>query len=172
MKKGFTLLELMIVVLLMGIVYGLVINVFQDYKEKSIDVTLMNLEKYMQNFSQNNHVSLVCIKQCKECLLLVNGKFKHNVTPFVDDEARLYRYDHYSGIRDLQLQPYFRPDGKEEKVCFRYDIGLDGSRSEMIVETGTAAYVYPSYFGSVKKYNSIKEVIAYYNESMQKAGEL
>ena len=55
------------------------------YKEKAIDVTLTSLENYMQSFYHNNHVSLVCIKQCNECLLFINEKFKqtHLTAPVI-----------------------------------------------------------------------------------------
>lgn len=171
MKKGFTLLELMLVVLLMGIVYGLVINVFERYKEKAIDVTLMSLEKYMQSFHHNNRVSLVCIKQCKECLLFINDKFKQNVTPFVGKDVELYRYDKDTGVRELRLLPYFRPDGHEEEACFRYEIDTDGSRTEMIVKDKKEVYAFPSFFGSVTRYSSLNEAIDQQSEATQKVAE-
>lgn len=171
MKKGFTLLELMLVVLLMGIVYGLVINVFDRYKEKAIDVTLMSLENYMQSFYHNNHVSLVCIKQCNECLLFINEKFKQNITPFVTKDTEVYRYDKDSGVRELNFLPYFHSEGQEEKTCFKYDIHPDGSRTEMIVQEGKEVYDFPSYFGSVRKYASLNEAIEQHNEAAQKVSE-
>lgn len=171
MKKGFTLLELILVVVLMGIVYGSVINVFERYKEKAIDVTLMSLQKYMQDFSHNNHVSLVCIKQCGECLLFVDEKFTQNVTPFMDKDIQLYRYDKDIGVREFQALPYFTDDGQEEEVCFRYDIHPDGTRSEMIVKDKKDVYFFPSYFGSVQKYASIEMAIEQQAEMARKVAE-
>ena len=135
MKKGYTLIELMIVVVLMGLIYGLVTNVFQRYKDKAIDVTLLSLEKYMMSFHHNNHVSLVCIKGCQECLLHIDGKFKQNVTPFIKKDVEAYHYDKDIGIRELTFIPYFDSD-IEEDVCFRYEIRPNGSRTEMIPRTG------------------------------------
>jgi prepilin-type N-terminal cleavage/methylation domain-containing protein len=171
MKKGFTLLELMLVVMLMGIVYGSVINVFERYKEKAIDVTFMSLQNYMQDFSHNNHVSLVCIKQCEECLLFIDEKFTQNVTPFMDKEIQLYRYDKDIGVRELQVLPYFPSDGQEEEACFRYDIYPDGSRSEMIVKDKKEVYLFPSYFGSVQKHASIEKAIEQQAELARKVAE-
>lgn len=171
MKKGFTLLELILVVVLMGIVYGSVINVFERYKEKAIDVTLMSLQKYMQDFSHNNHVSLVCIKQCGECLLFVDEKFTQNVTPFMDKDIRLYRYDKDMDVREFQALPYFTADGQEEEVCFRYDIHPDGTRSEMIVKDKEDVYFFPSYFGSVQKYASIEMAVEQQAELARKVAE-
>jgi len=164
MKKGFTLLELMIVVVLMGMVYGLVISVFDRYKEKAVDVTLSSLEGYMKNFYHNNHVALVCIKECGECMLFVDEKLKHNVTPFLTKETEAYHYDKDLGLRELQFLPYFRSEGQEEEVCFRYEVHPDGSRTEMIVKDGKEVYEFPSYFGSVKKFNSLDDAIEYHNE--------
>lgn len=171
MKRSFTLLELILVVVLMGIVYGSVINVFERYKEKAIDVTLMSLQKYMQSFSHNNHVSLVCIKQCGECLLFVDEKFTQNVTPFMDKDIRLYRYDKDMGVREFQALPYFTAEEQEEEVCFRYDIHPDGSRSEMIVKDKEDVYFFPSYFGSVQKYASIEMAIEQQAELARKVAE-
>lgn len=171
MKKGFTLLELMLVIVIIGIIYGSVINVFQRYKDKAIDVSLISLEKYMRSFSYNNHVSLVCIKRCEECLLFVNEKFNQNVTPFVERDVQSYRYDKDSGVKKLELISYFRPDGKEEDVCFRYDIYPDGSRTEMIVKNKKEVYAFPSYFGSVKKYESLDEAIEKQSKAARKVSE-
>ncbi len=171
MKKGFTLFELILVVVLIGIIYGSVINVFENYKEKSIDVTLMSLEKYMQEFAYNSHVSLVCIKHCSECLLSVNGEFKQNVTPFLERDVTLYRYDKDLGVTRLDLLPFFQSGGQEEEACFRYEVHPDGSRTEMIVTNDKEVYSFPSYFGSVKRYDSITEAIEAYNDIRQKAAE-
>ncbi len=171
MKKGFTLLELMLVILLMGIVYGLVINVFDRYKERAIDVALSNLEAYMKSFYHNNHVSLICLKQCHECLLFIDDKFNQNITPFITKETEIYRYDKDIGVRELDFTPYFREEGQEEEVCFRYDIHPDGSRTEMIVKEGKEVYDFPSYFGSVQKYTSLNEVIEQRNIAIQKVVE-
>ena len=161
----------MLVVVLIGIVYGSVINVFQRYKDKAIDVSLISLEKYMQSFSHNNHVSLVCIKRCEECLLFVNEKFHQNVTPFVDRDVETYRYDKESGVKKLELMSYFRPDGKEEEVCFRYDIYLDGSRTEMIVKNKNEVFAFPSFFGSVRKYESLDQSIEQQSHTARKVAE-
>ena len=158
----------MLVIVLMGIVYGSVTNVFERYKEKAIDVTLMTLEKYMQSFSHNNHVSLVCIKQCNECMLFVNEEFNQNVTPFIEKDIQLYRYDKDTGVQKLDLMPYFRPDGKEEEACFRYDVHPDGSRTEMIVKNKKEVYAFPSFFGSVKKYESLGEAIEEQSKTARK----
>ena len=171
MRKGFTLLELMLVVLIMGMVYGLVINVFERYKEKTIDLTLMSLEKYMQSFYHNNKVSLICIKKCNECLLFINDTLKKNVTPFITEELEVYHYDKDIGLREVKFPPYFPSENQEEDVCFQYDIHPDGSRSEMIVKHGKDVYDYPSYFGSVHRHASLNEVIEQYNESAQKVSE-
>jgi len=161
----------MIVIVLIGIVYGSVINVFERYKEKSMDVSLMSLEKYMQGFAHNNHVSLVCIKQCEECLLFVDKKFIQNVTPFVDKNIELYKYNKDLGVQSLGLLPYFRSDDKEEETCFRYEIHPDGSRTEMIVKNTDGVYAFPSFFGSVKRYISLDEAIEAQSEAAQKVGE-
>ena len=171
MKKGFTLLELILVVMLMGIVYGSVINVFERYKAKTIDVDFMTLQKYMQDFAYNSHVSLVCIKACSECLMLVEGKFMQNVTPFMDKELRLYRYNKESGVREFQPLPYFTAEGDEEEACFRYDLYPDGSRSEMIVKDGKEVYLFSSYFGSVQKLASLEKAVEYYSEMARKVAE-
>ncbi len=171
MRKGFTLLELMIVVVLMGMVYGLVISVFDRYKDKAIDVTLSSLESYMKSFYHNNHVALICIKRCGECMLFIDETFKQNVTPFLREDVEAYHYDKDMGLREFQFQPYFRPDGQEEETCFRYEIHPDGSRTELIVKDAKKVYDFPSYFGAVKTYSSLEDVIEHHNEEAKKVSE-
>lgn len=125
----------------------------------------------MQSFSHNNHVSLVCIKRCEECLLFVNEEFKQNVTPFIDNDTELYRYDKDTGVKKLEIMPYFRSEGQEEEACFRYDIHPDGTRTEMIVKDKKEVYAFPSYFGTVKKFESLDEAIEQHSGAAQKVAE-
>ena len=160
------------VVLLMGIVYGLVINVFERYREKSIDVSLTTLESYMKSFFHNNHVSLTCIRGCKECFLYVDGILRQQVTPFTKGDVELYRYDKDYGVRELELSPYFSADGHEEEACFRYEIHSDGTRTEMIVKTAEGVYSYPSYFGSLNTFSTLNEAIEHHSTMREKAAGL
>ena len=171
MEKGFTLLELLLSVMLMGVVYGSVTHVFERYKNKEIDVTLSSLRVFMQEFAPLSHVSLVCIKECRECLLFVDEKFRQNVTPFVTKEVRSTRYDSRLGAQELQLLPYFSEEGEEE-VCFRYEVFSDATASEMMVEDADKVYVFPSYFGRVQKYESLDEAVKTQNGIIQKVVKL
>lgn len=158
-NRGFTLIELMLVVLIIGLVYGLASNNMKRFNDKTEIVDLLNLPDFVASQQDHDHLSVICIDRCKECALYRGEKMLKELTPFVDEKAEYFHFDRHLLTREVQWLPLFRENGVEEPICFRYDLYSDGSSSEMIIKTKEMVLDYPGYFGTVGRYTSVEEVV-------------
>jgi len=165
-KKAFTLLELLLVVVIIGIVYGLVIGSMKRINDKEAHLGFETLPSFLEEFHHKNRVAFVCTDSCKSCAVYVDGKKVKEVDAFMAEERvlRFWRFDPDLGPQEIRFSPIFDEDDRESDVCFRYEIFEDGSRSEMIVETQKESYDYRGPFYPVTRHTSLAAL----EESRQK----
>ena len=168
-KKAFTLIELLIVVVIIGVVYGLVIGSMKKINDKESHLDFKSLPDFVQSFYQRNHVAFVCSDNCRECMLYIDDKPLKKVDAFMRDERhlRFWYYDANTGVQELLFTPLFDEDDREFDVCFRYEIFEDGSSSEMIIETKEHAYEYHGSLSGVSVYSSLQDA----EDALQKQRE-
>ncbi len=157
-KKAFTLIELLLVVVIIGVIYGLVINSMQRINDKEASLSFETLPSFLETMYQQNSVAFVCIDNCKECALYVDEEKIKDVDSFMAEERvlRFWRFDANLGTQELRFSPIFDEDDRGFDVCFRYEIFQDGSSSEMIVETEKKSYDYRGLFNKVGRYSSLQ----------------
>ena len=157
-KKAFTLIELLLVVVIIGVIYGLVINSMQRINDKEASLSFETLPSFLETMYQQNSVAFVCIDNCRECAVYVDGEKVKEVDTFMDEERvlRFWRFDANFGTQELRFTPIFDEDDREFDVCFRYEIFKDGSSSEMIVETENTSYDYRGPFHKVMRFSSLQ----------------
>ena len=158
-KKAFTLIELLIVVVIIGVVYGLVISSMKKINNKEAHLDFKTLPSFVQGFYKRNHVALVCSDNCRECILYVDNEPLKKVDAFMRDERhlRFWHYDANTGVQELRFTPLFDEDDREFDVCFRYEIFEDGSSTEMIIETKEHTYDYHGLLSGVTSYPSLQD---------------
>lgn len=171
MRRGFTLIELMLVVLIVGLVYGLAVNSVKRFSTEDEVVDLLTLPDFLAKKHQRDHLAVICIDRCKECSLYIDGKAVKDIPPFVDDKAAYFRFDQRLLTREVTLQSLFREDGVEEPACFRYDLYPDGSSTEMIVKLRDRVIDYPGPLGEPKQYDRIEALIDAKQELIQEVLE-
>ena len=156
-KKAFTLIELLLVVVIIGVIYGLVINSMKKITNREDSLDFKSLPSFIKTFHHQNHVAFVCTDNCKTCALYVNGEKVKAVDAFMAKERvlRFWRFDADQGTQELRFTPIFDEDDREFDVCFRYDIFEDGSSTEMIIETQKESYDYRGLFHPVTAYPSL-----------------
>ncbi len=157
-KKAFTLIELLLVVVIIGVIYGLVINSMKHINDKEASLSFETLPSFLKTMYQQNSVAFVCIDNCKECALYVDNEKLREVDAFMQDERLLnfWRFDANLGTQELRFTPIFDEDDREFDVCFRYEIFQDGSSSEMIVETQKRSYDYRGLSHKVERFSSLQ----------------
>jgi prepilin-type N-terminal cleavage/methylation domain-containing protein len=170
-RQAFTLLELLLVVLIMGIVYGLAVNAIKQYGERSYALSLETLPQYLQSFHRQNRVTLLCTDACQDCRVMVDGSEVKRVDPFIDGPLRAYRFDAALGTRDLSFTPYFDEEEREFEVCLRFEVFPNGSSSEMIIEQEEYVVDFPGYFGTPTRFATLEEAIEHKRSVIKKATE-
>jgi len=159
-KKAFTLIELLLVVVIIGVIYGLVINSMQRINDKEASLSFETLPSFLETMYQQNSVAYICVDNCKECAVYVDGEKVKEAKAFMEDERhlRFWRFDVNLGTQELPFTPIFDEDDREFDVCFRYEIFKDGSSTEMIVETEKKVYDYRGSFHPVTHFSSLQSL--------------
>jgi len=161
-KRAFTLIELMIVVLLMSIVYGIyffTINRANDEKNFSF----FNVKTYLNAKAKvyGESLTLIYNKDAKLCYLIDKNQkiveefeFKKNIKAFVlkeNEELETLRYKYI----ELENGAYFEPTfifKKLNKVQFETFIYYN--------EAGKWVYISP-YFDDTKEFINKEELVSY-----------
>ena len=157
--KGFTLLELIVVVLIISIVSFLVFSATARNEKKKIEIldptTLPST--FRKSFKGQGDVDLYCINKCKECYVLqgknissYDGRInfgKDVEVHLLDDNNHFVQIDDFGRIKD-------------KKICLRYHLYPNGSTTQMVIVNSKGIYFLPSYFGDAKKVADMEEAKA------------
>ena len=152
MKKAFTLIELMIVIVIIGVVYTLALSKIKAPEEKTLkEPTLLTLKSYLLDFmGKAEKVSLVCDDECKKCTISQDGKKIKTIQSFLENDVERYRYDFFLGAVALPQQ----------EGCFSFSVQKSGVSDQVFVLYKQKAYDYMNYFEKPKVYDSLEEAVA------------
>jgi len=159
MKRAFSLIELLIVIMIIGIVYTLAISKFQKIGEKSSTLTLENLKEKLQSFTHEKSVKLLCLDDCSSCDIFVDGEKNEKIEDLLDDSVKVYRYELSYGFVESAKDIYFNVDDVEEDVCFSYEVDSNGVGNQVLVELKNHFYDFSSYLNETTVYDSMQEAI-------------
>jgi prepilin-type N-terminal cleavage/methylation domain-containing protein len=158
-KNAFSLIELLIVVLIMGLVYTLGITKIQKVTDPTSNLSLKSLKKYLQKIPHKDKVLFLCTDSCRSCRVIVDDTEDSNITTiddFLDDSVRVYRYDFFDGMQEREKRVFFNSENVEKSVCFSYEIDSEGIGDQIYVEYKNFVYDFTPY-DSVVRYNSIDD---------------
>ena len=159
MKKAFSLIELMIVIVIMGLMYTLSIQSFSNTANKLNKITLLNLKEYIQGQDYQKSVRFLCLDDCKSCDILIDGVKQNTIENILDDSVLSYEYDFISGTRKALIDVYFNSEGTQEDVCFSYTVDKQGVGDQVLVVYKNNVYDFTTYLSPTKKYNSLESAI-------------
>lgn len=158
---AFTLFELIIVVILIGILYGVFINKMQKNEKgkASESVTLETLRKTLARFPAQRDRELICTEPCEGCAVYIDGHaVKMDKIPLFKQPPKVWEKDRYGQYRQIQFLPLTDSKRETTEVCFRYKLFRNGSGSNYIVQTDeTHFYVFKPYMYPVRVYDSLNK---------------
>lgn len=161
-RDAFSLIELLIVVVIMGVVYSLAIGKFKNMEDGKIEVTLKNLKEHLNRYPHKKRVELLCLDDCSNCDIFVDGKKltkENSLDDFIDDSIAVYKYDFNLGLTEIKKRVYFNSQNVEEDVCFSFSVDNKGVGDQVLVEFKNSVYDFSTYYASTPVYNSIQEAI-------------
>jgi len=160
-KKGFSLIELMIVIVIMGVIYTLVITKLKSYNETQEALQLETFKPNLGVLAKEFHtkVKLFCFDDCSKCAIFANGKKLKEVSSLFEDTPELYKYNYLNGMEEKKMDVLFDADDVEQDVCFSFGVDEDGVSDQVIVKYKEKVYDYSNYFSDVDIYDTLEEVI-------------
>lgn len=170
-KKAFSLIELLLVVVIMGIVYTLSVNSFQKIGQDEESVTLGSLKKYLRTIPYEKDIRFLCLDDCQSCDVIADGKKVDELEgvfdDFLDDSVNVYNYSYNIGATKISQKIYFNIEDVEESVCFSYTMDTQGIGEQVLVEFKESVYDFSTYMTNTPRYNSLEEAIAVKEEHVE-----
>jgi prepilin-type N-terminal cleavage/methylation domain-containing protein len=152
-KKAFSLLELVMVIVLIGVVTSIMLpNLFKTNTKKEIE--LASLKTYLvSNYTFTKNISFTCIKKDLLCYVFVDGVRNENVTKdiFTDDFEVYSSVDPYNR---MEFERVYINEFDEVDVAFNLTINKDFKSNEFLL----------SYDNKIYHYNSIKNKASIYED--------
>ena len=153
--KGFSLVELLIVIIIISLVYFLAFSGIDKTEEKPEALRPINLKSSIQNSELfQGEGTLLCINNCRSCYLR-----KDISTPFEAYENKIdlegvevYTLDANDALLRME---YGRYDDVE--ICLTMQFYRNGSSTKMILKQKDSVYLLPSYFGEAQEVNSLND---------------
>ena len=163
MRRAFSLIELLIVVVIIGVVYSLSVSSFSKVNDAVFKLNLGNLKEYLQSIEHQKSVKILCLDECSSCEIYVDGtKYEEasgKLDNFLDESVRVYTYDFSYGTQLKQKDIYFNEEDVEEEVCFSYEVDAKGVGEQVYVKFQESVYDFSTYFTPTPKYTSLDEAL-------------
>ena len=145
--------------MIIGVVYTLAIGNFAKLSDESLKLTLSNLKEYLDSTPHAKSVKLLCLDDCSECDILVDGKKSKTIENFLDESVRVYRYEFSYGVVEAEKEVFFNSDNVEEDVCFSYEVDKSGVGDQVLVEFKESVYDFSPYFSKTAVYSSVEDAV-------------
>ena len=163
-KSSFTLFELLIVILIISLIYGLFIEKIGSKEHQVRQKGLEALPQLLQDLDFNESAKIVCIDGCKKCFVYKDGKRISELEELFTSEPKVYDFDIHGILSQVRFLPLFE-DQRPQDVCFEYTLYPNGSHSSYIVEYGKKFYIFDAYMGPIQVAKSITQAQQLYDPS-------
>lgn len=151
----------MIVIVIMGVIYTLSVTSFPKQGDEEVtNVDLLSLKKYLTNLEYEENIRVLCLDDCRDCDIIVDGEKHSTIENLVDDNTRVYRYDYLLGSQERMKEVYFNEEDVQEDVCFSYTIDKQGVGDQVLVEFKEEVYDFSTYITDTQKYSSMEECLS------------
>ncbi len=155
MRKGFSLVELLIVILIISIVYFLGFDSIEVPDNKPKALTPLNLKSNIMKSKQfHGEATLLCVDKCQTCYLRkgINAAFTAYSDGIDLKNTQAYTLDNDDSLQEIEYGRY-----KDKKICLAIDFHRNGSSTQIILENESGVYFLPSFFKEAQKVESLDE---------------
>ena len=162
-KKAFTLFELIVVVILIGIIYGVFVDKLATKPHEKNDVTLTTAKEFLEKFAFKKSARIVCTKECKACYVYVDDTKVETSFELFKSEPIVYTLDDTGRQKEVTFIPRFDKEGKIEETCFEYKIFKNGGADTYIVSHEDTFYVFKTLEKKPTLFTSMNEAVEYFD---------
>ncbi|MGB5506160.1 MAG: prepilin-type N-terminal cleavage/methylation domain-containing protein [Sulfurovum sp.] len=163
LRKGFSFLELLIVILIVSMVYFLGFEGVEMGKNKPKALTPLNLKSNIISSELfYGKGTLLCIDQCRSCYFRqgISSAFEEYTSPVDLTNIEAYTIDEYDSLSRIEYGRY-----QDKKICLIMDFFNNGSSTQIILKNDKGTYFLPAFFGEPQKFTSPQEAKEYWLEN-------
>ena len=160
--KAFTLIEIIVVILLVGIIYSLLLESFISkdenvYKPNLKDISL-NIDEKAIFYIYGENCKKALIKTVYEYIKSSNYGYKKN--------NKVLKYTNQGDLQEVQFDRRVISN-KEEHICFKLDFHNKKFSNKFIVSSENEHLLFLPFFQEIIKFETIEEAIENYrNEEL------
>ncbi len=159
----------MIVIVIIGVIYTLAITKLKTFGEEKAKPSLITLKEYLGSFIKESHAAkLICLDDCSECSVYVDGVKEETLENFLDASVRRYRYDFLQGAVEKQEEVFFNEEGIQERVCFSFEVDKNLISDQVMVVYKEKAYDFTTYLTRTQQYDSLEDLVEKKQNEAQK----
>jgi prepilin-type N-terminal cleavage/methylation domain-containing protein len=159
-SKGFSLIELLIVILLVSVVYFLGFEGIEIDKKKPRALTPLNLKSNIVSSELfAGQATLLCINQCRSCYLRggISSAFEEYESPIDLTNIQAYTLDKDDALTRIEYGRY-----QDKKICLMMDFYHNGSSTQIILKNDKGSYFLPAFFEEPQVFSSPEEAKEYW----------
>jgi len=153
--RGFSLIELLIVILIISMVYFLGFSGWEKHIDKPKALTPLNLKStIVKSDIFTGKATLLCVDECRSCYLRkgIHSDFQPYNNAIDLKRPRAYTLDSRDALLPLEYGRY-----QDRKICLLLDFYRNGSSTQIILKNEDAVYFLPAFFGTPQKVDSLEE---------------
>jgi prepilin-type N-terminal cleavage/methylation domain-containing protein len=159
-SKGFSLLELLIVILIVSIVYVLGFRGLEISEKKPKALTPLNLKtNIMSSELFGGEGTLLCVNQCRSCYFRsdISSPFEEYTSPIDLTAIQAYTLDRYDALVPIEYGRY-----QDQKICLIMDFFKNGSSTQLILKSEEGSYFLPAFFEDPQRFSTPEEAKEYW----------
>ncbi len=167
MKKAFSLLELILVVVIVGIVYTLALSTMKVPNKDDIEAfTLETLPQYLRDNFKLLDAKIICNEPCGNCRVLVDGAFlDEELSLFQEADVKSYELSYEGYGTEKEYLPYDANDPYKQ-ACFVLHKWPNGAIEEVVLESEKGFIYYKAGYEKVKTYKSLANLQDAYKKEL------
>jgi len=163
--KGFSLIELLIVIIIISLVYFLGFSSIDNSTAKPKALTPLNLKSsILKSELFQGEATLLCINQCRSCYI---RKDIHSPFEAYEHGIDLKNIEAYTLDSQDSLQRVEYGRHQDKKICLMLNFYPNGSSTQVILENKEAVYFLPAFFDEPQKLDSLNEAKEFWLKNSQ-----
>jgi prepilin-type N-terminal cleavage/methylation domain-containing protein len=160
LRKGFSLIELLIVIFLISMVYFLGFEGMELDKKKPKALTPLNLKSNIVSSELfRGEGTLLCVDECRSCYFRdgLSSSFEAYTNAIDLTNIQAYTIDRDESLLRIDYGRY-----QDKKICLIMDFFQNGSSTQIILKDDKGSYFLPAFFGEPQRFSSPEEAKEYW----------
>lgn len=156
--KAFSLIEIIVVIMLIGIIFSLVLSSYTNKKQDTKLLTIKDIPAYVSNFSLNKISTLYIYGvKCNSSVLVLDEKSYIELPTFgFHKDDIVLKKDRHGQVEEVDFKER-RIVKKREKVCFELKFEKGKFFNKFILASKDRFYLFIPFFQEVLSFTSLKE---------------